>query len=41
MATVFELISPERVLFSGEVRAVMLPPTEGDMTIIAGQSRRW
>jgi F-type H+-transporting ATPase subunit epsilon len=32
----FELISPERVLFSGEVRAVMLPATEGDMTIMPG-----
>ncbi|MBZ6075913.1 ATP synthase F1 subunit epsilon [Microvirga puerhi] len=32
----FELISPERVLFSGEVKAVMLPATEGDMTVMAG-----
>jgi len=32
----FELISPERILFSGEVRAVMLPATEGDMTVMAG-----
>jgi F-type H+-transporting ATPase subunit epsilon len=32
----FELISPERVLFSGEVRAVMLPATEGDMTVMPG-----
>ena len=32
----FELISPERVLFSGEVRAVMLPATEGDLTVMAG-----
>jgi F-type H+-transporting ATPase subunit epsilon len=31
-----ELISPERVLFSGEVRAVMLPATEGDMTVMPG-----
>ncbi|WP_201842159.1 ATP synthase F1 subunit epsilon [Microvirga zambiensis] len=37
MATMlFELISPERVLFSGEVRAVMLPATEGDMTVMPG-----
>lgn len=37
MATLlFELISPERVLFSGEVRAVMLPATEGDMTVMPG-----
>ncbi|MEZ0170380.1 ATP synthase F1 subunit epsilon [Microvirga sp. TS319] len=32
----FELISPERVVFAGEVRAVMLPATEGDMTIMPG-----
>ena len=37
MATIlFELISPERVLFAGEVRAVLLPATEGDMTVMAG-----
>ncbi|WP_114947968.1 ATP synthase F1 subunit epsilon [Microvirga calopogonii] len=37
MATLlFELISPERVMFSGEVRAVMLPATEGDMTVMSG-----
>jgi F-type H+-transporting ATPase subunit epsilon len=32
----FELISPERLLFSGEVRAVMLPATDGDMTVMPG-----
>lgn len=32
----FELISPERVLFSGEVRAAMLPATGGDMTVMPG-----
>jgi F-type H+-transporting ATPase subunit epsilon len=32
----FELISPERVLFSDEVRAVLLPATEGDMTVMPG-----
>jgi F-type H+-transporting ATPase subunit epsilon len=31
-----ELISPERGLFSGEARAVMLPGTEGDMTVMPG-----
>lgn len=37
MATIlFEMISPERVLFSGDVRAVMLPATEGDMTVMPG-----
>jgi len=39
MATfTFELVSPARVLFSGEVDAVVLPATEGDMTILAGHS---
>jgi F-type H+-transporting ATPase subunit epsilon len=33
----FELISPERILFSGEVRAVMLPASEGDTTVMPGQ----
>jgi F-type H+-transporting ATPase subunit epsilon len=35
-AILFELISPERVLFSGEVNAVMLPASEGDMTVMPG-----
>jgi len=34
----FELVSPERVLFSGEVDAVVLPATEGDMTVLAGHA---
>ncbi|MBF9196150.1 F0F1 ATP synthase subunit epsilon [Microvirga terrestris] len=34
----FELVSPERVLFSGDVDAVVLPATEGDMTVLAGHS---
>jgi F-type H+-transporting ATPase subunit epsilon len=39
MATLsFELVSPERVLFSGEVDAVMLPATEGDMTVLPGHA---
>jgi len=39
MATLhFELVSPERVLFSGEVEAVMLPGTEGDMTVLPGHA---
>src|SRR3954463_12814451 len=39
MATLhFELVSPERVLFSGEVEAVMLPGTEGDMTVLLGHA---
>ncbi|MGO4387803.1 ATP synthase F1 subunit epsilon [Microvirga sp. 2YAF29] len=32
----FELISRERILFTGVVRAVMLPATEGDMTVMPG-----
>jgi F-type H+-transporting ATPase subunit epsilon len=37
MATLhFELVAPERVIFSGEVEAVMLPGTEGDMTVLPG-----
>ena len=34
----FELVSPERVLYSGEVEAVMLPGTEGDMTVLPGHA---
>ncbi len=32
----FELISPERVLFSGLVRMVVLPGAEGEMTVMPG-----
>ncbi|QFU14784.1 ATP synthase F1 subunit epsilon [Microvirga thermotolerans] len=32
----FELVSPERILFSGAVRAVMMPGSEGDMTVMSG-----
>ncbi|WP_299565844.1 F0F1 ATP synthase subunit epsilon [Enterovirga sp.] len=39
MATLhFELVAPERVLFSGEVEAVMLPGSEGDMTVLPGHA---
>ena len=34
----FELVAPERVLFSGEVDAVMLPASEGEMTVLAGHA---
>ena len=34
----FELVSPERVLFSGQVDAVVLPASEGDMTVLAGHA---
>lgn len=39
MATLhFELVAPERILFSGEVEAVLLPGTEGDMTVLPGHA---
>lgn len=39
MATLrFELVSPERVIFSGDVEAVLLPGTEGDMTVLPGHA---
>lgn len=39
MATMqFELVSPERILFSGAVEAVLLPATEGDMTVLPGHA---
>jgi len=34
----FELVSPERVLFSGAVDAVILPAAEGEMTVLAGHA---
>ena len=41
MATLhFELVSPERVLYSGEVESVLLPGTEGDMTVLPGHGGR-
>ena len=30
----FELVSPERLLFAGEVDAVVVPGTEGEMTVL-------
>ena len=30
----FELVSPERLLFSGEVESVVVPGTEGEMTVM-------
>src|SRR3954466_14368536 len=39
MATLqFELVAPERVLYSGPVDAVMLPGTEGDLTVLPGHA---
>ena len=34
----FELVSPERILFSGEVVSVIVPSTEGEMTVLAGHA---
>lgn len=34
----FELVSPEKVLLSGEAEQVLLPGAEGDMTILPGHS---
>jgi F-type H+-transporting ATPase subunit epsilon len=34
----FELVAPERVLFSGAVDAVLLPGTEGEMTVLPGHA---
>ena len=34
----FELVSPARLLFSGDVTSVTLPGTEGDMGIFAGHA---
>ena len=39
MATLhFELVAPERILFSGEVDSVLLPGVEGDMTVLPGHA---
>jgi F-type H+-transporting ATPase subunit epsilon len=39
MATLkLELLSPQRVIFSGDVEAVMLPGVDGDMTILPGHA---
>ena len=35
----FELVSPEKLLFSGEVEQVLVPGAEGDMTILAKHAR--
>jgi F-type H+-transporting ATPase subunit epsilon len=38
MALHFELVSPARLLFSGDVTSVQIPGTEGEMTILAGHA---
>jgi F-type H+-transporting ATPase subunit epsilon len=34
----FELVSPEKMLFSGDVDSVVVPASEGEMTVLAGHS---
>ena len=34
----FELVSPEKLLFSGDVEAVVVPGTEGDFQILKGHA---
>ena len=38
MALHFELVSPERLLFSGDVAEVDIPGTEGDMGLLPGHA---
>ncbi|MCA3636580.1 MAG: F0F1 ATP synthase subunit epsilon [Methylobacterium sp.] len=34
----FELVSPERVLFAGDVNSVVVPAAEGDVTVLANHA---
>jgi len=34
----FELVTPERLVFSGEVQQVVVPGAEGDFAVLAGHS---
>jgi F-type H+-transporting ATPase subunit epsilon len=34
----FELVSPERILFSGDVVSIIIPSVEGEMTVLAGHA---
>jgi F-type H+-transporting ATPase subunit epsilon len=34
----FELVSPERILFSGPVESVTVPASEGEMTVLANHA---
>lgn len=38
MAFPLELVSPERVLFSGEATEVVVPASEGEITVLAGHA---
>ncbi|MEA1833693.1 ATP synthase F1 subunit epsilon [Methylobacterium durans] len=33
-----ELVAPDRVVFAGEIRSVVLPGVEGDMTVLPGHA---
>ena len=34
----FDFVGPERVLYSGQVEAVQIPGTEGEMTVLPGHA---
>ncbi len=34
----FELVAPDRLLFSGDVDAVIVPAIDGEMTVLAGHA---
>lgn len=34
----FELVSPEKLLFSGEVESVVVPGSEGEFTVLTGHA---
>jgi F-type H+-transporting ATPase subunit epsilon len=38
MSLHFELVSPAKLLYSGEVASVQIPGSEGDMTILPGHA---
>jgi len=38
MAIHFELVSPEKLLFSGDVESVVVPGSEGEFTVFAGHA---
>ena len=37
----FDLVSPEKLAFSGEVDQVDVPGVEGDFGVLAGTRRSW
>jgi F-type H+-transporting ATPase subunit epsilon len=34
----FDLVAPDRIVFSGAARAVILPGSEGELTVLAGHA---